>query len=212
MISHPAKFTATIVEVLHDRAPTGLILDPFAGTGRIHQLRNLWRQTVGVEIEPEWANLDSATIVGNALHLPFLEGVFDGVVTSPCYANRLADSHHAQDGSVRHSYTHDLGRRLHPDNSGALQWGDSYRNFHVRAWGEALRVLRPGGAFVLNCKDHIRAGVVQPVTAWHIAELERCGLDVIEDIEIPVTGLGFGANATIRVDHEHVVVMRRRVS
>ena len=82
-------------------------------------------------------------------------------MTSPTYGDRLADHHDARDGSVRHSYKHDLGRDLHPDNSGAMQWGPAYRDFHTAAWVEVRRVLRPGGRFVLNVKDHVRGGVVQ---------------------------------------------------
>ena len=50
-----------------------------------------------------------------------------------------------------------------------MQWGDAYRSFHVKAWREAWRVLRPGGRFVLNIKDHIRNGERMPVTDWHEA-------------------------------------------
>jgi tRNA G10 N-methylase Trm11 len=92
------------------------VLDPFAGTGRIHELEN-W--TVGVEIEPEWATMRDGTIVANALNLPFRDASFDAVVTSPTYGNRLADHHDARDSSRRHSYKHDLGRDLHSENSRA---------------------------------------------------------------------------------------------
>ena len=37
-------------------------------------------------------------------------------------------------------------------------------------------MLQPGGRFVLNIKDHIRAGKLQPVTAWHIEALGGAGL------------------------------------
>lgn len=121
MVTHPAKFSSSILTVLAGLVqPEWRILDPFAGTGRVHSLgSNTW----GVEIEPEWASMHPRTIVGDALHLPFAAKSFDAVITSPTYANRLADHHEAKDGSVRHSYRHDLGRPLHPSNSGQLQWG-----------------------------------------------------------------------------------------
>jgi hypothetical protein len=53
-----------------------------------------------------------------------------------------------------------LGRPLTPGNSGALQWGEEYRALHVAVWTECRRVLKPGGIFVLNVKDHIRGGVL----------------------------------------------------
>ncbi len=36
-----------------------------------------------------------------------------------------------------------LRRGAAPDNSGAMQWGPEYREFHEQAWTEAVRVLRP---------------------------------------------------------------------
>ena len=115
-------------------------------------------RSVGVELEPEWVAMHSRTIVGDALDLPFHDDTFDVVATSPCYGNRLADHHNAQDGGRRHSYTHDLGRILHSHNAGTLHWGDAYRIFHVAAWAEAVRVLVPSGLFVLNISDHLRKG------------------------------------------------------
>ncbi len=74
------------------------VLDPFAGIGRIHDLPRRTCDTVGVELEPEWASARSATIVGDATQLPAeWTRTFDAVATSPCYANRLADSHEAKD-------------------------------------------------------------------------------------------------------------------
>ena len=91
----------------------------------------------------------------NAIALPFRDESFDAVVTSPTYGNRFADKHNAKDGSIRRSYTHDLGRTLHAENSGSMQWGQAYRDLHVKAWAECFRVVRPGGLFVLNISDHV---------------------------------------------------------
>ncbi len=137
-------------------------------------------ETIGVEIEPEWASLNKRTVVGNALALSFGDGDFDAVVTSPTYGNRLADSHNAKDGSLRRSYTHDLGRKLSGDNSGSMHWGDEYREFHHRAWTEAARVLRPGGRLVLNISDHIRKGRRQYVSSWHVETLISLGLALVD--------------------------------
>jgi hypothetical protein len=64
---HPARFTSTILDTLARLIPPGSrVLDPFAGTGRIHELPC---ETWGVELEPEWANMHPRTIVGNARHL-----------------------------------------------------------------------------------------------------------------------------------------------
>lgn len=206
---HPAKFSAPILDVLDRLVPDGVILDPFAGTGRIHQLQRDGRHTVGVEIEPEWAGMHPHTIVGDALHLPFADGWVDGICTSPTYANRMADHHDAKNGSKRMTYRHVLGRPLHPHNSGQLQWGEKYRDFHRAAWAEAVRVLKPDGHVILNVSDHIRRGKVVPVTDFHLETFAELGFKVANRTEVPTDRMGFGANRELRVDHEVVAVLVR---
>lgn len=212
-VSHPARYSDALIPVLaqvladHLDGPA-LILDPFAGTGKIHLLQDHGHDTIGVELEPEWANLHPDTIVGNALCLPFAADAFDAVVTSPVYGNRLSDHHDARDGSVRRSYTHDLGRTLHPDNAGAMQWGDAYRDFHRAAWCEAVRVVRPDGLLVVNVKDFYRNGQWQDAAAWHAATLVDLGLHPVAVRPVATPSLRAGANRERRVGAELVMAFR----
>lgn len=188
-ISHPARYPSAVLEVMADLlAGRPRVLDPFAGTGRIHELAERGWDTLGIEIEPEWAALHERTRVGNALALKFRAASFDAIATSPTYGNRMADHHDAYDPQTRHTYRHDLGRELDHDNSGAMQWGDDYRAFHRTAWSEAVRVLRPGGRFVLNIKDHIRGGKWQDVAGWHLMILVGMRLRPVAVRPVAVAG------------------------
>lgn len=181
------------------------LLDPFAGTGRIFELARPGLCIVGIEIEEEWAGSRNGMACANALSLPFPTGSFDAICTSPTYGNRMADHHNARDASRRVTYRHAIGRPLHPQNSGAMQWGAEYRAFHEKAWMECRRVLRPGGVFVLNIKDHIRGGERQAVTDWHIATILQLGFTHAESRHVPTPGMRFGANANTRIAYESVV-------
>lgn len=207
---HPARFTAAHIRALVD-ALSGFhrVLDPFAGVGTIHRLRSYGHATVGVELEPEWAGQRPGTVVGNALALPFADQCFDAVATSPAYGNRMADHHDAGDASARHTYRHYLGRPLHPASSAMLQWGAAYRAFHVGAWAEASRVVRPAGRFVLNIKDHVRDGQLVRVTDWHLECLERLGWRVVNRWELHGAGLPHGENYDRRAGVEHIVALER---
>lgn len=207
-ISHPARYSDELFPQFIDLLAGYLtVLDPFGGTGKIHQLEAHDHITKAVEIEPEWATLHPNTIEGDALALPFADAEFDAICTSPTYGNRLADHHDAKDDSVRRSYTHDLGRTLNPNNSGGMHWGDAYREFHDAAWAEAVRVLRPGGRFVLNIKDHIRAGRYQDVTAYHLDALVKLGLTIAAVRPVATRSLRSGTNGELRVDAELVIAL-----
>lgn len=204
-VKHPCVFSDEIVDVLHTLVePDDLVLDPFAGVGTIHQLN---ARTVGVELEPEWANCHPDTVVGDAHQLPFADDTFDVVCTSPVYGNRMSDHHEAKDGSKRITYRHVIGRPLSDNNAGMLQWGDAYREFHLTAWREAQRVLKPGGRFLLNVSDHIRGGERMQVTDWHLSTILDLGMTLQKMIPVHTQRMGFGANSKARVDHESVLVM-----
>lgn len=139
--------------------------------------------------------------------------LWDAIVTSPAYGNRMADHHVAKDGSDRLTYRHRLGRELSDNNSGGMQWGDRYRKFHWRAWFRSWTLLKPGGLLVLNVKDHIRGGEVQRVSAWHRKCIETMGFETIDHSLIPTRGMGFGqhqqVNDGLKIDHENVYVFKK---
>jgi tRNA G10 N-methylase Trm11 len=225
---HPATFSDKIMDVLYDVVeeflPDGaLILDPFAGTGKIHLIRAHFPgiKTVGIEIEPEWAEYSPFTYVGNSLELRFAARTFDAVMTSCVYGNRMSDHHNAKDDSERNTYTHQLGHPLHPDNAGRLFFGDQYKDFHARAWTEATRVLTDGygisgreGIFVLNISNFIKTVKGKEteidVTAWHLDWFLSNGYDLIRDVEVATPRQRKGANGSARVPFEHVLIMRRK--
>ena len=173
-VLHPARFSDRLLEAIGDMlAPYGQlsILDPFAGTGRIHELRARGHRTLGVEIETQWANLHPGTICGNSLELArLLRGTtWDAVATSPSYGNRFADAHTARDTckncrgtgsdsgrrcpvclgtrlSMRRSYTHDL-RRMTGDASLELAEDNSGKmqwGVKYRSFHEAVWAQVPG--------------------------------------------------------------------
>lgn len=208
---HPAKFHPQVLDVIA-RYAWGDVLDPFAGTGLVHRLLDdglapAVTATTGLEIQPRWAAAHPRTIVGDVHRPPFPAAGFDCIVTSPCYGNRYADHHTPRDGSVRHSYTFDYGAPLEPNNAGLLQWGERYRAFHLRAWREALRVMRPGGRFVLNISDHKRGHEVRHVTDFHRWTLQALGLIVVKEKKVCTPRNRFGANRDARVDYEWVIVL-----
>lgn len=203
MTKHPAPYSPTILAAMQqwlDKLATPghmwrqrpFILDPMAGSGRIHQLTGFC--TVGVELEPEWAEMHPQTRVGDATALVFPDRYFDGCAVSPCYGNRMADHHNAQDGSYRRTYRHTLGRQLSDNNAGAMQWGDEYRALHEKAWAEVYRVLKPGAPFLLNCKDHIRGGRRQHVTSWHYKIIKSLGFRLLSVQSIDTPHFQYGEN------------------
>lgn len=102
---HPAPFSDRLMPVFASALAIfkarPFILDPFAGVGRVHELRGLIVcDTAGVELMPKWAAAHAGTMVGDSRNLGALgiaDGTFDAVCTSPCYGNRMADHHDAAD-------------------------------------------------------------------------------------------------------------------
>lgn len=251
---HPAKFSREVLDALFKQMGQEVVrryghlnqenwphrplkvLDPFAGIGGIHSTRTIWWETYGVEIEYEWAAARPGTIVGDATALPYADGTFDLVVTSPCYGNRMADTYDGkgvcracngdgaiypsvdpcercggtgQDQSSRHTYRLDLGRMPTAGSSAVMQWGRDYRMLHIAAWREALRVIQPEGLLLVNVSDHIRQGKVVRVSDWHRSVLKVLGATVEDQIPVYTRRMRKGANHRARVECEQLIVARK---
>jgi hypothetical protein len=212
-LGHPATYSRAILNTIASYLEPGQsVLDPFAGVGTIHELADRCQvSTIGVELEPEWADLHPHTVCADALTIDELfEDQFDVIATSPAYGNRMADHHDARDGSHRNTYKHMLGRDLTDGSSAAMQWGPEYRGLHSAVWRKCFNVLSDGGLFILNIKDHVRDGGVQHVTSWHVDRLCRVlGLRLIAHHIIPGPGLPSGENEDLRVVGEEIYVFRK---
>lgn len=203
---HPARYSpAVLAELQLSLAQEGLlggsILDPFGGVGGIHHLEGF--QTVAWEIEPEWAfesGKKGLTVIGDSRQIAshYRPGTFDAIVTSPAYGNRMADHHEAKDGSYRRTYRHLLGRPLSDGNSGGMQWGEEYRRLHREVYAAVTPLVRDGGRFFLNIKDHVRKGEVVPVADFHRQTLTDLGWVEYGWSKVATPGYRFGANSNNR--------------
>ena len=219
---HPAKFSDPVLDALgrlvnaeqRALARRVLVLDPFAGVGRIHNLRRPGKvETLGTEIEAEWAACHSSTLHADALvWMAQTPPLFDIVATSPTYGNRMADHHDARDGSRRHSYRHDLGRMPTGGSSSVMAWGPTYWAFHAEAYRAMYDVLAPGGLLLLNVSDFYRRKAVVPAVEWHRGACMGAGFDQAgRDVPVITKRLrGVGAEATAaRADHEVILRLRK---
>lgn len=214
-VAHPAKYSiavlAEIVAALDAYPIQGEILDPFAGVGKIHELRNWDYRTVGVELEEEWARTTEWTRVGDATDLPpDWRGRFGAVITSPPYGNRMADSYAGDaKGSRRHTYRVALGRPLTEGSAASMQWGPAYRETMVAFIREARRVLVGGGLFIVNISDHYRKGVLQHVPEWFETTIGSEGFQFVERRAIQTPRQRDGANANLRAECEWLLIFRK---
>ncbi len=216
MRKHPAKFSDDFIPIFYDLLiDTKNVLDPMSGVGKIAQIIELgYKGKIYCnELEPEWANQTDKrvylTTTFDARDLPHRSNFFDAICTSPVFGNRASDAHIARDKSKRITYTHLLGRRLTTGNTGSLQWGEKYRQAHREIWTESIRVLKPGGIFILNVSDHIRKGEVMPVSAWHKDFFLEKGFSLEEHIKVETKRMRFGVNSHLRVPFESIFVFKK---
>jgi len=208
-MKHPSKYSDALLPVFAKHLKkASKVLDPFAGTGK---LKRIIPSAILLEIEPEWAGVAKA-IIGDATKMPFKNGYFDAICTSPTYGNRMADhfiDHQKNKKYTRNTYRHCLGRSLHKNNSGRMQWGKKYQELHKKAWAECLRVLRENGILILNISNHIRAGEEIDVTTWHINTLKSIGFKLLYLYKIETPRQKMGANSKLRVLYESILIFEK---
>lgn len=215
-IRHPAKYTDSFISVFADLLRNReKVLDPFAGTGKIGLVKEYGfsGEIYANEIEPEWINdnIYQCDFITNA-DAEFLEyplGYFDAICTSPTYGNRMADHHEAKDGTKRNTYTHCLGRTLADGNTGKMQWGCEYMEKHERIYSHLSHLVKDGGLFILNIKNHIRRGKEIDVKTFHENAIVKNGFVKIDELFIETSGNGFGANADKRTSGEFIMVFEK---
>jgi tRNA G10 N-methylase Trm11 len=150
---HPAMFSRELIGPLADTIRgRASVVDPFAGTGRIHAIAEEAGvpRSVGIELEAEWANADvfrgpeRTQIVGDSLFvLPTLGAEsFEAVLTSPAYGNRMADKHEAKDACKSCDGSGVVGS---DDCRACKGLGLSRRNTYRHRLGRALSANNGGG-------------------------------------------------------------------
>jgi hypothetical protein len=215
--SHPAKYSNKLLpifaEYLKDKKN---VLDVFAGTCKISKIKDYGFEgkIVCNELEYEWAlhglgKVDEIYLCDAKKMVWARDGEFEAVTTSPVYGNRMSDNYIAKDNSKRYTYRQLLGRKPTHTSSATLQWGYSYKKFHISAWKEVYRVLEPGGIFILNCSNHVRKGVEQLVTEWHMEAICNIGFSLEDWIEVETRRMGFGANRNLRALSESILIFKK---
>ena len=221
---HPAPFSDAVLDAFrelldehhdgrrryrrHGRQPT--VLDPFAGTGRIHELRPGW-----------WTHRRRARAgVGRASRRHDLRRqptpavrpgqLVDAIATSPAYGNRLADSYDASDPEARRSYAIDLGRPLTEGNGAGMQWGAEYRRA-ARAGVGRVRAddCDPAACCCSTARTTSATASIVAVTGWHVRTLVELGLAVIDLRTLRSAGLPF---TTAEPLSELVVAFRKETT
>lgn len=233
-VAHPCRFTPQVLDEMARELdleaerlglPRLAVIDPCAGTGeRVAEhatyARHVW---VGLELEESFI---AARWVqpGNARRIPYGAGSFDAYCTSYVFPNGMCDSFISAetDESDRMTYSHRARRnrgertyRLHSDHAGRYPWGRGskqaelrWKELHVDFIRDGIRVLKHGGLFIVEMKDHWVGKDLVPVTAWLIDQFVAQGCTLVGVTRIPVRGNRKGANREIREEHTNLIMAR----
>ena len=207
---HFQKYLPKTIEAIEERiGHSKMILDPMAGTLQrlsiLEEPNRGYHLVHGVEYEQAWVDgyKHPRLIQGDARNLPFNNGTFDVIIVSPSYGNRDSDkTGDWWDNADRKTYAAGLGKNPTKGSLCVPFEFPEYKIGHTLAWCEAVRVLKVGGLFVINLKNHIKKGQIIRVSQWHREVLrDKIGLKEVDDTSIPTRGRLSGENYDVRAEN-----------
>ena len=80
---------------------------------------------------------------------------------------------------------------------------------HNRIYKHLASLVKNGGLFVCNVKNHIRKGKEIDVKSFHEESLKKSGFQKTKEIFVESKGNGFGANADKRTTGEYIMVFQK---
>jgi len=234
-MSHPAPFSKEILAQLSALTKDweGPILDPYAGTGLIHEMGR--DDTWGIEIEEPWAKMHERTAWGDSTTLtvaplnPENVSVNGGrsflprphaIVTSPDYGNRFADNYlgtqaeqaeRAATGKHprRRGYALSLNRPVTPGNgAGHYFWSPEYKRIHSDVAIAVTRVMLRPANLALNVSNLFHDGIEHPVVSWWVANFGQRGWVMVDGVPVKTKRYKDGANREARPSSEWIIHMR----
>lgn len=214
---HPARWSPSILDAVAPvLAHWGLAVhDPFAGEGaRLGRLcDDLGLAFTGTEIESEFI-VDDRVRPGDSTDSDTYPTGPYVVATSPAYPNGMSDHFRAADGSIRHTYRQALAailgfdRPLHEHNMGRYGVRSGHRATERHFAIAAACVVWWPSRVVVNVSDFVVAGEDWPVVERWRRILIGAGYDIVEEVEVDTPRQGHGANGSLRVERESVLIAR----
>lgn len=212
---HPAKYSLPLLPVLAQYA-YGDILDIMGGTGRAGMLKkynsNIKTVTIN-ELEREWAeqayeNGVDKVIIGDAKDL---RGIYDCIVTSPPYGNRMADNFKASKPDRRRRiYVGDLGRNVSKGSVCCKHFGRGYEEEISLIFDEVIKNVQ-FERFILNVSNFIRRFQEVDVIGWYKKYFSDRGFIIVNESKIHTRRQkGVGANTNLRCLTESILVFDRK--
>jgi modification methylase len=202
--AHPGKMLPELAHRITAEyaPPDGLVVDPMCGIGTtLVEAATQGRRSVGVELEPRWADLarknlahalpaDRASLgevrEGDARHLPELladlAGQVDLVATSPPYActpGMIDKPAWRQGGTLARrgteNYSTDRGNLGHAR-------GAAYLAEMAGVYGGCFEILRPGGLLVTVTRNLRRKGRVFDLAGATVSLAEQAGYQYLQHV------------------------------